>query len=88
MADSHCPGQDLRTWKPEDIIEVPCPTCGNPVEIWKDEPVRTCRLCHNPVPNPRMNRGCAQWCSHSKECQASTTVNPEISPTPPPTTNS
>ncbi len=69
MPDAHCPGQDLRTWKPEDICDVPCPTCGNLVEIWKDEPVRTCPKCHQPVPHPRLNRGCLQWCVRAKDCR-------------------
>ena len=75
MADGHCPGQDLRTWKPCDIYDVICPHCQNSIEFWKDEPVRTCPKCKQFVTNPKLNRACAQWCSHSKDCQ----------PAPPPT---
>ena len=79
----HCPGQDLRNWKPEDIAEVPCPHCGASVEIWKDEPVRTCTSCRQPVPNPRIRGGCAQWCPHSKDCQiAKRVLTPPQPPTP------
>ena len=28
MPDFHCPGQDQRYWKPEDIFDVLCPRCG------------------------------------------------------------
>ena len=69
MAEAHCPGQDLRNWKPEDIREVSCPACGNLVEIWKDEPERACPKCQKPVYHPRVGRGCADWCIHGKECQ-------------------
>ena len=68
MPDIHCPGQDQRYWKPEDIFDVSCPHCGNQIEFWKDEAVRTCRQCSKPVPNPRMDLGCAKWCQHAKEC--------------------
>ena len=70
MSDAHCPGQDLRNWKPEDICDVPCPHCGHEVEIWKDEPVRICPKCKQAVQNPRLNNGCAKWCSKAKECLA------------------
>jgi hypothetical protein len=68
MANVHCPGQDQRYWKPEDIFDVSCPHCGSEIEFWKDEAVRTCRQCSNPVRNPRMDLGCAKWCKHAKEC--------------------
>lgn len=68
MADNRCPGQDQRNWQPEDIMEVPCPRCRALVEIWKDEPVRLCPQCQTPVRNPRLNPGCAKWCSKAAEC--------------------
>lgn len=65
-----CPGQDPQRWKPEDIADVPCPHCGVLVEIWKDEPLRTCPACKGNVPNPRLDMGCAAWCASAKECLA------------------
>lgn len=78
MADQHCPGQDQRQWKPEDIAEVPCPRCGAAVEIWKDEPLRHCPQCKAAVRNPKIDPGCALWCTHAKECQ----IAPRTPPTP------
>jgi len=63
-----CPGQDPTRWKPKDILELKCPTCGSPVEFWKDEPVRNCRNCGKEVRNPKIDLGCAQWCPSAKQC--------------------
>jgi hypothetical protein len=68
MSESHCPGQDQRYWKPDDIFDVICPSCGNEIEFWKDESLRTCAKCKNSVCNPRIDLGCAKWCQHGKEC--------------------
>jgi hypothetical protein len=80
MADGRCPGQDLRTWKPTDIYDVPCPHCQTMIEFWKDERLRTCPQCRRAVPNPRVSRACEQWCSHSQECQAPPPPAPETKP--------
>ncbi len=83
MGDVHCPGQDMRFWKPEDIFDVTCPHCGESIEFWKDEAVRTCSRCRNPVCNPRMNLGCAKWCRHAAEClQKLRALPPPDAPTP------
>jgi len=63
-----CPGQDKRFWKPDDIFEVNCSSCGNSVEFFKDDPSRRCRNCGERVVNPKFFLGCAQWCEHAKEC--------------------
>ena len=68
MAETHCPGQDMRFWKPEDIFTVPCPFCRGEIEFWKDEPVRPCPNCRKEVRNPKLDAGCAQWCGHASEC--------------------
>jgi hypothetical protein len=67
--EGHCPGQDLRTWKPEDIHFSPCPACGAEIEFWKDERMRRCRACGAEVPNPKHDEGCAEWCGHRNECR-------------------
>ena len=69
MTDSHCPGQDMRNWKPEDISYVACPFCGDEIEFWKDEPKRACPSCKKEVPNPKIDLGCAEWCEHGDECR-------------------
>lgn len=63
-----CPGQDQRFWKPEDIFEKPCPTCGKMVEFWKDDPRRKCPHCHALLVNPKLDFGCAAWCPQAKQC--------------------
>jgi hypothetical protein len=69
MPETHCPGQDQRTWKPEDICFAPCPGCGAEIEFWKDEPLRICRACGQQAKNPRLDPGCAGWCAHGSECR-------------------
>ncbi len=54
MAERRCPGQDMRYWKPEDIVTVPCPFCRNEIEFWKDEPARVCPSCRKEVRNPNL----------------------------------
>ena len=68
MGTVRCPGQDTRFWKPDDIFEAPCPHCGGGVEFWKDDAVRKCKGCGQPVRNPRLDLGCAQWCKFAGEC--------------------
>jgi hypothetical protein len=52
----HCPGQDMRYWKPEDICTVPCPHCGVEIEFWKDEPLRLCSACRKELAELRQTR--------------------------------
>ena len=63
-----CPGQDQRFWKPEDIFEVPCTGCGQPIEFFKDEPKLKCRNCGQIVTNPKISLGCAEWCQYAEQC--------------------
>jgi len=68
MGQTMCPGQDTAFWKPGDIFEVECASCGHELEFFKDDASRRCRKCGAKVANPRLNLGCAQWCEHAKEC--------------------
>ena len=68
MAIGRCPGQDTMYWKPNDIFDVPCPFCGSIVEFFKDDPKRKCPACKKEISNPKIKRGCAEWCQHAKEC--------------------
>ena len=63
-----CPGQDKRFWKPTDIAESPCPSCGAAVEFWKDDVRRRCPACGAMVPNPGLDTGCAAWCRYADQC--------------------
>lgn len=73
-----CPGQDQRFWKPDDIFEVECPSCGEPVEFFKDEPQLKCRQCAHTVINPKIDLGCAEWCQHAEQCLGVTINNLNI----------
>jgi len=63
-----CPGQDQRYWKPEDIFEVQCTSCGHAIEFFKDEPKLKCRKCGQIVANPKIDLGCAEWCQYGEQC--------------------
>ena len=68
MSDPHCPGQDMRYWKPEDIFDVECPFCRFLIEFWKDESMRVCPQCKGEVLNPRINWECTSWCKSAGAC--------------------
>ncbi len=68
MAVSHCPGQNRRYWKPEDILSLACPACGLEIELFKDEGRRRCPGCGIWVTNPRVAESCASWCSFAEDC--------------------
>ncbi|MFC1781989.1 hypothetical protein ACFL02_00195 [Planctomycetota bacterium] len=63
-----CPGQDQRFWKPDDIFEVRCRHCGRAVEFFKDDPKRKCPGCKEIVTNPKIEKGCAEWCQYAEQC--------------------
>jgi len=65
---THCPGQDRRFWKPEDITEVRCARCGAVVEFFKTDGSRACPGCGERVTNPKVALGCAQWCAFAEQC--------------------
>ena len=62
-----CPGQDPMFWKPDDVFEIECPKCGHHVEFFKFDVKRKCRCGHEMV-NPKINFGCAEWCSYGDSC--------------------
>ena len=76
MHEHHCPGQDQRYWRPEDILQIACPVCGAEIEFWKDEPVRICAACQQEIRNPRMDLGCAKWCKEAHACLGKETEQP------------
>jgi hypothetical protein len=66
--DNGCPGQDRSNWTADDIFEVPCTRCGEPVEFFKDDARRYCRSCGTCIPNPKLDIGCAAWCAAAEKC--------------------
>ena len=71
-----CPGQDNRYWDGEAVFESPCPHCGNILEFFKDDSQRSCKQCGNRILNPRIDFGCAAYCSHAEQCLGS--MPPEL----------
>ena len=65
--DIRCPGQNTMFWKPDDIYEVKCPSCGVPVEFWKDDSKRTCTCGHRFL-NPKRDLGCLEYCKYAEDC--------------------
>lgn len=71
-----CPGQDNRYWDGEAVFEISCPHCGNILEFFKDDSQRSCKQCGHRVLNPRIDFGCAAYCSHAEQCLGS--MPPEL----------
>jgi putative nucleotidyltransferase with HDIG domain len=67
MEKMQCPGQDTMFWKPDDVFEIECPKCGYHVEFFKFDVKRKCRCGHEMV-NPKIDFGCALWCSYGDKC--------------------
>ncbi len=60
-----CPGAKLlRQPAPE---EIPCPTCGQEVEIWTDEIRGFCSNCKRIVLKDS-STSCLDWCKYGKDC--------------------
>ena len=68
MSGPRCPGQDTRYWGPDAAVEAACRACGMSVELWKDEPRRRCPGCGAVVRNPKVDMGCAVWCTFAGAC--------------------
>lgn len=62
-----CPGQNTLFWKPDDIYDVKCPSCGAPVEFWKDDSKRSCKCGHRFL-NPKRDLGCLEYCKYAEQC--------------------
>jgi len=63
MRMDKCPGSFARKL---DSVLVVCPACGREVEIFTDEPKRTCR-CGN-VLRREAQPTCAEWCPAAAQC--------------------
>ena len=66
--DTRCPGQDLRSLRPDDVFEERCPACGAAVEFFKTDRSRRCAACGVRFRNPRFDAGCVAWCAVAAEC--------------------
>ena len=63
-----CPGQDGRSWSPDDVNEKNCPDCGYEVEFFKFDLLRCCPECGRDMINPGFDLGCAEWCDQAANC--------------------
>jgi hypothetical protein len=63
-----CPGQDTQYWTENAIFEADCPQCGASVEFFKDDTTRKCGRCGHRFINPKMDFGCAAYCSYAEQC--------------------
>ena len=63
-----CPGQDTQYWTAGAIFDAKCPECGARVEFFKDDTTRRCGQCGHRFINPRMDFGCAAYCSYAEQC--------------------
>ena len=51
---------------PLECVTIPCPECGREVELFSDEPKRTCH-CGHVVMRETVPR-CADWCPAAAQC--------------------
>lgn len=63
-----CPGQDTQYWTENAIFDAVCPQCSKTVEFFKDDTTRKCHHCGHRFVNPRMDFGCAAYCSYAEQC--------------------
>ncbi|MCK5548440.1 MAG: hypothetical protein KAI64_05460 [Thermoplasmata archaeon] len=47
------------------------------MEFFKDDRARRCPHCHLLFPNPKLDLGCAEWCSYAKYCFGGQGVFPQ-----------
>ena len=65
MGFKRCPGSSA--FAQPKIEMLPCPGCGEDVEVWSDEPEGKCPSCGRMV--TRMStQSCLDWCKYAKEC--------------------
>ncbi len=60
----HCPGQDSRKVRPENIV---CAYCGHLTEIFSDEITVVCPRCENSIYQERLPT-CLDWCQAARQC--------------------
>ena len=65
MNHTFCPGSKILRQPTPELFT--CPSCGEEVEIWTDEPKRTCRNCRTVVYRDA-GMSCLDWCKRGKEC--------------------
>ena len=73
--NARCPGMNPQNWRPQDIFEQPCPSCGKPVEFWKDDVMRKCPGCSALIVNNRIDSTCMAWCDKAAECTGSDDIS-------------
>jgi hypothetical protein len=59
---------DPAHFKPEDIKEHSCISCGAELEFWKDDVKITCHECNHINFNPNLGNTCLCWCKSASIC--------------------
>ncbi|MBF0432643.1 MAG: hypothetical protein HQK83_15265 [Fibrobacteria bacterium] len=75
MSQKQCPGMNPSFWKPKDVDEHKCPSCGNTVEFWKDDVKRVCHKCKKVIFNPKLGNLCLSYCDKAEDCIGSLDIN-------------
>ena len=69
-----CPGMDPSYFKPDDIKEHKCISCGNEIEFWKDDIKIVCKKCGQTNFNPNLGDTCIVWCRSASDCIGSNDI--------------
>ncbi len=65
MGFRRCPGSS--GFMQPKIELLPCPDCGQDVEVWSDEASGKCLNCGRAVSRTSAP-ACMDWCDHAEEC--------------------
>lgn len=68
MAFKKCPGMDPANFKPADIKQNGCVSCGYVLEFWKDDVKVKCPSCKQVNFNPNLGSSCITWCKMAADC--------------------
>lgn len=68
LMKKRCPGMDPAYFKPEDIREQKCSSCGGDMEFWKDDVFLVCPVCGTRNTNARVGNTCLAWCKDAASC--------------------
>jgi DNA-directed RNA polymerase subunit RPC12/RpoP len=68
MPVNKCPGMNPSFWKPKDVVEGKCSSCGSEMEFWKDDIKRACSKCGKVIFNPNLGNLCLTYCDKAVEC--------------------
>jgi predicted RNA-binding Zn-ribbon protein involved in translation (DUF1610 family) len=59
---------DPAHFKPGDISEQACTSCGAGMEFWKDDVFLVCQACGTRNASARVGSTCLAWCKEAASC--------------------